>query len=153
MGLCLEPPQFVTGVARVPNGITGGHALVAFEQYERHTAWDRPGGVAERSGAGDLLEIVDDESGPWESLAHDTGMMLGDEVIARYPSLEWRLHTGSPRNLAYQHTVVMGYTRAPRGFNINPGFGWIGFLRTDFLGNEPPCDALARMIEEADRLA
>jgi hypothetical protein len=26
MGLCLEPPQFVTGLARVPNG-TGGHAL------------------------------------------------------------------------------------------------------------------------------
>ncbi len=23
MGLCLEPPQFVTGLARVPNGIRG----------------------------------------------------------------------------------------------------------------------------------
>jgi uncharacterized protein len=47
MGLCLEPPQFVTGLARVP-----------FEQYERHTAWDRPGGVANRSGAGDLDVII-----------------------------------------------------------------------------------------------
>jgi uncharacterized protein len=31
---------------------------VRFEQYERHTAWDRPGGVANRSGAGDLDVII-----------------------------------------------------------------------------------------------
>ena len=33
-------------------------ASVAFEQYERHTAWDRPGGIANRSGAGDLDVII-----------------------------------------------------------------------------------------------
>jgi uncharacterized protein len=49
MGLCLEPPQFVTGLARVPNGICGQGPLVRFEQYERHTAWDKPGGLAWRS--------------------------------------------------------------------------------------------------------
>jgi hypothetical protein len=58
MGLCLEPPQFVTGLARVPNGIRGQGPSVRFEQYERHTAWDRPGGVANRSGAGDLDVII-----------------------------------------------------------------------------------------------
>jgi hypothetical protein len=58
MGLCLEPPQFVTGLARVPNGIAGQGPSVRFEQYERHTAWDRPGGVANRSGAGDLDVII-----------------------------------------------------------------------------------------------
>ena len=58
MGLCLEPPQFVTGLARVPNGIAGLGPSVRFEQYERHTAWDRPGGVANRSGAGDLDVII-----------------------------------------------------------------------------------------------
>jgi len=31
---------------------------VRFEQYERHTAWDRPGGLANRSGAGDLDVII-----------------------------------------------------------------------------------------------
>jgi RNA repair pathway DNA polymerase beta family len=31
---------------------------VRFEQYERHTAWDRPGGVANRPGAGDLDVII-----------------------------------------------------------------------------------------------
>src|ERR1700733_9475932 len=58
MGLCLEPPRFVTGLARVPNGIHGQGPSVAFEQYERHTAWDRPGGTANRSGAGDLDVII-----------------------------------------------------------------------------------------------
>jgi uncharacterized protein len=58
MGLCLEPPQFVTGLARVPNGIRDEAPSVVFEQYERHTAWDRPGDVANRSGAGDLDVII-----------------------------------------------------------------------------------------------
>ena len=58
MGLCLEPPQFVTGLARVPNGTRGQAPPVAFEQYERHTAWDRPGGLANGSGAGDLDVII-----------------------------------------------------------------------------------------------
>lgn len=71
MGICLEPPAFVTGVARVPRGTgaagadaedAGGDGTdpgtVPFEQYERHTAWDRPGGIANRSGAGDLDVIV-----------------------------------------------------------------------------------------------
>jgi hypothetical protein len=58
MGLCLEPPQFVTGLARVPNGIRGLGPSVLFEQYERHTAWDKPGGLANRSGAGDLDVII-----------------------------------------------------------------------------------------------
>ena len=58
MGLCLEPPQFVTGLARVPSGTGGGGTSVRFEQYERHTAWDRPGGLANRSGAGDLDVII-----------------------------------------------------------------------------------------------
>jgi hypothetical protein len=54
MGLFLEPPELVTGLARVPNGINGEAPAIRFEQYERHTAWDRPGGIANRSGASDL---------------------------------------------------------------------------------------------------
>src|SRR6266851_1839442 len=68
MGLCLEPPQFVTGLARVPNGIRGLEPSVRFQQYERHTAWDRPGGVANRSGAGDL-DIIIYSARKWARLA------------------------------------------------------------------------------------
>ena len=58
MGVCLEPPEYVTGVARVPAGTSAMGSTVAFEQYERHTVWDEPGGLANRSGAGDLDVIV-----------------------------------------------------------------------------------------------
>jgi hypothetical protein len=63
MGICLEPRQFVTGLARVPRGVDGdghpdGGGSVEFEQYQRHTVWDRPGGLANRSGAGDLDVVV-----------------------------------------------------------------------------------------------
>ena len=32
MGLCLEPPQFVTGLAQVPDGTSGRGPAVRFEQ-------------------------------------------------------------------------------------------------------------------------
>ncbi|GAA5113829.1 hypothetical protein GCM10023339_18660 [Alloalcanivorax gelatiniphagus] len=58
MGICLEPARFVTGLARVPRGIDEPDREVEFEQYQRHTVWDRPGGLANRSGAGDLDVVV-----------------------------------------------------------------------------------------------
>jgi len=67
MGVCLEPPEFVTGLARVPAG-TSSTGTVAFQQYHRHTAWDRPGGLANRSGAGDL-DVVVYSARKWARLA------------------------------------------------------------------------------------
>jgi uncharacterized protein len=58
MGICLEPRRFVTGLSRVPRGLRGDGEPVEFEQYQRHTVWDRPGGLANRSGAGDLDVVV-----------------------------------------------------------------------------------------------
>ena len=68
MGICLEPPEFVTGLARVPNGIAGEGPSVRFEQYQRHTVWDKPGGLANRSGAGDL-DVVVYSARKWARLA------------------------------------------------------------------------------------
>jgi uncharacterized protein len=67
LGICLEPPRFVTGLARVPAG-TSTTATVEFEQYHRHTAWDRPGGLANRSGAGDV-DVVIYSARKWARLA------------------------------------------------------------------------------------
>lgn len=58
MGLCLEPAAFVTGVAQVPSKSGGEPGWIPFEQYEYHSAWERDGGLANRSGAGDLDVIV-----------------------------------------------------------------------------------------------
>lgn len=55
MGICLESWPFVTGLARVSSGVG---PPVVFEQYERHTVWDQPGGLANRSGAGDQDVII-----------------------------------------------------------------------------------------------
>lgn len=52
MGICLEPAEYVIGLRRIHVPELDDH--VRFEQYEYHTAWERPGGLANRSGHGDL---------------------------------------------------------------------------------------------------
>ncbi|HKE63385.1 MAG TPA: nucleotidyltransferase domain-containing protein [Micromonosporaceae bacterium] len=89
MGICLEPARFVTGLARVPSGVAATGGTVPFQQYERHTAWDRPGGVRNRSGAGDL-DVVVYSARKWARLAlagNPTVLLLlfvpDDEVVYR----------------------------------------------------------------------
>jgi hypothetical protein len=89
MGICLEPPAHVTGIARVPAGTESATSMVAFEQYQRHTVWDRPGGLANRSGAGDL-DVVIYSARKWCRLAlagNPTVLLLlfvpDDEVVHR----------------------------------------------------------------------
>jgi uncharacterized protein len=55
MGICLEPPDYVIGLRQ-------------FEQYEWHSAWERPGGLANRSGPGDL-DITVYSARKWMRLA------------------------------------------------------------------------------------
>ena len=87
MGICFEPPEFVTGVARVRDGVSG--RLIPFEQYERHTVWDQPGGLANRSGAGDL-DVIIYSARKWTRLAlagNPTVLLLlfvpDEEVVVR----------------------------------------------------------------------
>jgi hypothetical protein len=68
MGICLEPPEYVTGIARVPAGVDAGAETVVFEQYQRHTVWDQAGGLANRSGHGDL-DVVVYSARKWSRLA------------------------------------------------------------------------------------
>jgi uncharacterized protein len=89
MGICLEPPSYVTGIARVPAGVDAQTETVEFEQYQRHTVWDKPGGLANRSGAGDL-DVVIYSARKWCRLAlagNPTVLLLlfvpDDEVVYR----------------------------------------------------------------------
>ena len=70
MGVCLEPPEFMRRSRGCRTGPGARCPSVPFGQYERHTAWDRPGGVAERSGAGDL-DVVIYSARKWARLALD----------------------------------------------------------------------------------
>ena len=58
MGVCLEPREYVTGVSQVPSRGSEEPASIPFDQYEYHSAWERDGGLANRSGAGDLDVII-----------------------------------------------------------------------------------------------
>lgn len=58
MGVCLEPREYVTGVSQVPSRGSEEPASIPFDQYEYHSAWERCGGLANRSGAGDLDVII-----------------------------------------------------------------------------------------------
>lgn len=68
MGICLEPARYVTGIARVPDRTATAERRIPFEQYEYHTAWERLGGLRERSGAGDL-DVVVYSARKWARLA------------------------------------------------------------------------------------
>ena len=94
MGICLEPPEYITGIARVPagvddDGVDRDTAAVQFEQYQRHTVWDQPGGLANRSGAGDV-DVVIYSARKWARLAlagNPTVLLVlfvpDDEVVYR----------------------------------------------------------------------
>jgi uncharacterized protein len=120
MGICLEPARFVTGVARVPNGADGEESRLPFEQYERHTAWDRPGGVANRSGAGDL-DVIVYSARKWARLAlagNPTVLLVlfvpDSEVVCRDPvgaELVANAHRFVSRQAAAR---FLGYLRAQR---------------------------------------
>lgn len=120
MGICLEPAAHVTGVAQVPHGLDRDGPMLPFEQYERHTAWDRPGGVANRSGAGDL-DVIVYSARKWARLAlagnptvllvlfvPDAEVVFRDEVGAE-------LVANAPRFVSRRAAArFLGYLRAQR---------------------------------------
>lgn len=57
MGICLEPAEYVTGLARVPAGTATDASTVPFEQYERHTVWGGEVALGEVIAAVSAAEI------------------------------------------------------------------------------------------------
>ena len=121
LGVCLEPPEFVTGLARVPNGTNGIGPSVRFEQYERHTAWDRPGGVANRSGAGDL-DVVIYSARKWARLALDGNptvllvLFVPDEEVVYRDEAGAELVANAHRFVSRLAAVrFLGYLRGQKG--------------------------------------
>lgn len=134
MGICLEPPAYVTGLARVhtPTG-----RAIPFEQYEYHTAWERPGGLAERSGAGDL-DIVVYSARKWATLAaagNPTVLLplwVPDDEVVTITDAGRVLRAGAERfvsghvaerflgYLSSQRAAMTGQTRQVRAAHLGP---------------------------------
>lgn len=121
MGVCLEPPEYVTGLARVPAGLDAETATVPFEQYERHTAWDQPGGLANRSGAGDL-DVVIYSARKWARLALNGNptvllvLFVPDEEVVHRTAAGAELVDHADRFVSrLAADRFLGYLRAQRG--------------------------------------
>ena len=79
--------------------------------------------------------LRDEPDAPVLSLVHDAGMVFGDEQIARYPTLSWQMRRGSPRNLVYHYTVIMGFTKA-KGYEAEPVFSYMLQLAEELKGDK-----------------
>lgn len=109
MGVCVEPPEYVTG-------------LRTYNQYERHTAWDRADGVRERSGHGDLDVVV-------YGLRKFCRLALGGN-----PSILTVLFV--PENSILQNTIL-GYelrSRAPLFVARSAADRYLGYLHSQRRG-------------------
>lgn len=87
-------------------------------------------GVAMRHG-----ELLEKPREPLMSLVHDTAMLFGDELIARYPTLGWQLKVGNPRKITYHHTVLGGFSRARFDYDAELIFSHLADLRGEFFGD------------------
>jgi hypothetical protein len=47
----------------------------------------------------------------WYAVGLDVGLFIGDAIIHRAPSLEWRLFTDGRTDASYHRPVIMGFTR------------------------------------------
>ncbi|MGB9378790.1 MAG: nucleotidyltransferase domain-containing protein [Mycobacteriales bacterium] len=120
MGICLEPSAYVTGVARVPSGIDSTAPPIPFEQYQRHTVWDQPGGLANRSGAGDL-DVVVYSARKWTRLALGGNPTVLLALFVPDAEVVFRNHAGAEL-VANSHRFVsrlaaerfLGYLRSQR---------------------------------------
>lgn len=121
LGLCLEPPRYVTGLARVPAG-QSPTATVEFEQFHRHTVWDQPGGLANRSGAGDL-DVVIYSARKWARLA-----------LAGNPSVLLLLFVPD-EEVVYRDRIGAELTaNAPRFVSRLAGERFLGYLQAQKAG-------------------
>jgi len=83
---------------------------------ERRTALaalaSRHGVTLEPTALGAWLVAIAPQPEPWWSgLVADVSLWLGDHIIARAPTLAWRLCTSHKKATGYHRPVLMGFTK------------------------------------------
>lgn len=98
IGICIPPPEFVLGLKK-------------FEQYEHHTAWEREGGLKNRSGPGDL-DITIYELKKFLSLALNGNPSIITVLFAPEDSVVTK--TGLGENLLEMTPYIISKEAGPR---------------------------------------
>lgn len=56
----------------------------------------------------------------WYSVVRDVALFLGEALIGRCPGLRWEFFTWGKKDVAYQHHVIMGFSRVPnKKYNLD----------------------------------
>ena len=56
----------------------------------------------------------------WVSVLNDVALYLGELMIARNPGLRWELFVWGKKNIAYQHHVIMGFSKVEHSkYNVD----------------------------------
>jgi hypothetical protein len=89
-------------------------------------------------------------SARWYAIGLDIGLYLGEAIIERAPSIEWRLFTHGRSNLSYHRPVLMGFSgvRNPKS-NVDPELlvGTYGHQLIDQL--DVPSDRFVQIVRDA----
>jgi len=56
----------------------------------------------------------------WFAVGLDVGLFIGDAIIERVPGVEWKLFTGSKRDLSHHRPVLMGFDVPNARYNVDP---------------------------------
>ncbi len=56
----------------------------------------------------------------WYAVGLDVGLFIGDAIIERVPGVEWRLFTGSWRDISHHRPVLMGFDVPNPRYNVDP---------------------------------
>ncbi|WP_354697233.1 hypothetical protein DSM112329_02859 [Paraconexibacter sp. AEG42_29] len=86
----------------------------------------------------------------WYAVGLDVGLFLGEAMIERAPTLEWRVFTGVAHDVSYQRPVVMGFERARnRQYNVDPEFLVSIHGRRIVAGDDEPADYFVALVDAA----
>ena len=130
------------GIDRPLDELPRKEALAAYERMmaskaERIEALERllrANGIAFDDGSDESIQALnewfrrelepdpEDQGAPdpqWFAVVHDVGMYLGDLIVERAPTVEWRFFDEDKREMAYQHPVLMGFDVPNPNYNVD----------------------------------
>jgi hypothetical protein len=104
-------------------------------------------------------ELLNERKGPSPdrayllSLGTDVGMYLGECIRRKASSVEWRMFTGSKKDIAFQRPVLMGFNTPNKKYNIDCGFLAGQYVHRLLDGQPPEAGWFVKIVERGWSLA